>query len=413
VIRRDAPQFYVQVVLPGAGDATRTDAQQKITNVEFEDDEKKSDKLTFTVDNFDLKAFEEKTWRKGNVLRFSWGYPGAMSPERECVITKVTGGTELKIEAAGKEAVLNRKRKVRVFENMTRSQVVAQVLAEYGLVIAEIEDSQVVYPQITQASTTDYQFIRDLARRERFEFFLDFDGAHFHRRKLGQKPLREFWYYNDPGQGDILPGWTIDNDISASKPGAVQAQGRNPDTKEDIDVTANNDNTPRDGTAAVLEVVSEIDGTAHDVENNATKAVVATTEVTEAAALRQAQGLYTAAQVNAVKLTLPCIGDPNLVAKSVIRVQGLGPVLSGNYYVSKVKHSLKSGYSMTISVQRDGHGQGGGAAQTAASKATQNDKDVPANQDGLDPQDDVNQVDGTTQTTYHDRRGRNDDGGGA
>ena len=58
--------------------------------MEYQDSEKKADQLKLTVDNWDLSNFDNPVWRAGNKVTITWGYPGRMSPVRECVIQKVT-----------------------------------------------------------------------------------------------------------------------------------------------------------------------------------------------------------------------------------------------------------------------------------------------------------------------------------
>lgn len=421
---RTAPQIFIQ--LAKAGSPERVDVGARVTGFTYEDDEKKADKLTLKVDNFDLSELERPTWRKGNILIVSWGYPGQMSPERECVVLSAKGGLELTIEANGKEQLFNRTTKSRVFANMKRSQVVEQIAGEYGYEgdRLQIEDTEIVCEQITQAKMTDYQLLRDLARRERMEFFVDFDGFHFHKRNTGQKPLREFVWYIDPNAGDILT-WSIDNDITAGKPGKVTVKGRDPLTGEDIEATADNSNTPRDSLAPQLEAAAPADlideqtgvqteGVIPNTHPAASEVVINTTEPTQEAALRKAQGLYTASQINAVQITMTCWGDPDLVAKSVIKCSGWGPILSGNYYVTSAKHDVTGGYTMVLKIKRDGHGKatssgggaaGGGAGGGADSKGTQNDKAAPPAEDA--PLTEIDQTSGSgTETTFGDKRKR-------
>lgn len=405
---RDAPQVYITSERPGTGSPERLDLGTRFKGLTYVDDEKKADKLTIKLNNFDLTEFERSAWRKGNILRVSWGYPDAMCPERECIITKVKGFTELVVEAEGKEMVMARSHKNRHWENKTRAAVVKEILAEYHIAFEtkNIEDTGITYSQITQGAVTDYVFVRDLARRDRFEFYIDFDGAHYHKRQLGQKPQRVFWYYTDPGRGDII-GISIENDISATtKPGGVTLQGRDLDKKEDFEVKAGNKDTPRDGEGTVLEAIDEADGTPHNVENRASAHKGPAGEATKDAAQHKANGLYTQSQVNAVQLGLHCIGDPNIVAKAVISVKGIGPIMSGNYYVNEVTHNVGAGYDMKIKCKRDGFGKAGGIAGDAASKAKVNNADAPANQDGTEGFTDVNPQDGSTQEKYRDTRGR-------
>jgi len=78
---RTEPQFFVKVVPEGrAGE--RVDLSEKVLSFVYEDSEHKADKLVLSVDNWDLKNFDDPVWKKGNLLEVSWGYPGDMAPTR-------------------------------------------------------------------------------------------------------------------------------------------------------------------------------------------------------------------------------------------------------------------------------------------------------------------------------------------
>ena len=104
---RTEPVFYVKVA-PEGGGTERVDLSEKVLSFQFDDSDKKADKLVLTVDNWDLSNFDDPVWRKGNILEVAWGYPGEMAPAREVVIQKVTGFQTLSIEGHAKSVLMNR-----------------------------------------------------------------------------------------------------------------------------------------------------------------------------------------------------------------------------------------------------------------------------------------------------------------
>ena len=163
-----------------------------VLSFKYTDKERAADVLKLTVDNSDLTQFDDPVWRKGGKLRVQWGYPGGMSPERTVVITSVKGFRELQIEANALSVVMNRVVKCRTFDNTTISQVVRDIATENGFgpdqqIIDEFDEVQEV---ITQARLTDAQFLRRWASRVGAEFWVDFDGLHFHERRMGEPPVR-------------------------------------------------------------------------------------------------------------------------------------------------------------------------------------------------------------------------------
>lgn len=373
---RDGPCIYVKVVKPGKA-AERVDQSHRILSFEFQDLESKADKLTLEIDNSDLSEFDSPIFRKGYVLEVSWGYENQMAPVRSCVIQKVHGFQKLKIEAYAKSILMNKVRRARRFAGLKRSQVVKQIAEEYGFgTQAEqfIEDSKQTLETISQAGVTDAQFVARLARLEGFVFFIDFDGFHFHKRDLKQKPRRVLHWFSDPGRGDVL-SVDIENDISALA-GGVTVKTRDPLKRADISATAGNSETKRDTVAPALEVTVDprtkaINKNSSCSQTPAANEVLMCPAPDVAVAKRLADGAYRGAAQQVVKLKASIIGDPRMLAKTIVEWRGLGKRLSGNYYMKSVTHKIDGGgYTCALECRRDGHSEVG-APKSAGKVNTQ------------------------------------------
>ncbi len=410
------------------------DLSLKVLSLEYEEDEKKVDKAVLTLDNSDLSYFDHVIFEKGTRLRLSWGYAGRMSPIRAVVVQKVTGALQLKVEAQGAGVLMNKVARTRTYENTTRSELVHALAKENGFGDSErfIEETTRMIPVQTQSGMTDFQFLKRLAGLEGFEFFIDFDGLHWHPRRLGQKPVKEYQYYLPPLVGDIL-NFDIDNDVTA-KPGAAKVAARDPLKKTDVTATGSDKTTPRSTLAAITDLFGSPppDGKANqkatasaalpgevlevDPRTGSTKTVIKTPDasgdVKNAAQVgdvkKQADATFKLAQQAVVKLKLDLVGDPHLVAKTVIKVSGLGQRLSGKYYISTLKHSVSAGgYKMEAATRTDGTNKG---TPTAGSKAAPNTKDADKKTGpGADTLTETRVVDprtGSEKTVFKDTRGR-------
>lgn len=356
---RRAPHIYVTIDREDQnGEDKALDLTEKIISLTYVDAERKADKLVLEVDNYDLSNFDDPIWRKGNFIRVGFGYAGNMSPQREVVIKKVTGFQRLRVEAYAKSVLMHKDKKNRIFEDMTRSEVVKMIAEENGYSgeFLNIQETGTKVPVISQPAMTDAALIARLARLEGFEFYVDFDGFHFHERKVGQQPLREYTYFIDQGQGDIL-NINIENDITA-KPGRVKRKGRNPITKETIDETADNTtDTNRQVTGGAFEIVDGETATTALMSRSSSEEVQPTSQPTAEAAQAEAKGRFRRVQQTAVKMTMTTIGDPQVLAKTVVRINGIGRRLSGVYYVKEVEHVLSpEGYVQNLKLIKDGHG---------------------------------------------------------
>lgn len=416
------PVWLVKVARSASDSVERIDQSTRVLSLQYEDDEQKAPKLTLQVDNFDLAYFDDPDplWKHGHVVEVQWGYPGRMSQPRRMTIQKVTGSTTLSVEALGKGALMNKHAEVRTWRNMSRADVARAIAKEQGFSPDEIHvtDSSGVLAQVTQARMTDAQLLRDMALREGFVYFVDETGFHFHPRDLGQPPVRRFVYYRDPAdrsRGDVI-SFGIDNDIygAANKPGGVTVQGLDPKTGKPFTVQADNASTPGKATLApnaqIITGVSKRDGSKTTTTVAAavgSSTVHPTTETSPAAAKAQAVGSYSNSQLGAFELTLECVGDPDFSAKSVCRVEGIGSVISGNYYAKAVTHKLGAGYLMSVKARRGGPSQAGKSGAVPAKGSTNDTKPAPGAGDGSGGPSDLKTVsrkDGSFG--YQDTRGR-------
>lgn len=355
---RIAPTLFVKI-RSNTGEEFRVITDQ-VLSFKYQDRERKADLAKLTVNNHDLSNFDDPVWRKGAHLIIAWGYPGAMSPAREVCITGVKGFKELQIEAVATSVVMNQVQKCRVFEGKTVSQAVREIASEngFGSAVQHIEDTQEVRETISQSRLTDAQFIRRWAGRIGFEFYVDFDGFHFHARRLGARPIRVFHYHTDPGRGDILREPSIENDLTA-RPGRSRVTGRDPLNRADINEAAdNNTDTDRPVLTEIVEIIDPGTGNANTVEQPlASEEVTPTADATPEAAQTRARARFRRVQQVAIKMKFPVIGDATLFAKSVVQIRGMGQRLSIRYYLEEVEHDLsKSGYTCNLKMVSDGHG---------------------------------------------------------
>ncbi len=401
---RDTPIVSVQFAETNRpGDKpTPVDLSDIITGLKYKDDEKKVDMVTFSVDNHDLSQFDNGIWENGTVLNISWGYPGNMSPARKCVIKKVNGRNPLNIEAHVVAVVMDQVRLSRTFKDMTRSQIVKQIAEESGYAGDRqfIQDTSSVLSSVTQAALTNAQFLKTLANKQGFQFFVDFDGLHWHERKTGGKPIRQYIWFSDPGQGDILE-WGIEKDHKR-KPTSCSFVGRDPIEKKDIEGKADNASVPRVALGDLIEGVDAKTGaslgtramnTAHD--ERFPSSARSSEDATE-----HAQGRYKNARLATNRLNFTVVGDPGLVGKAVVEILNISRSLSGRYYITELEHDLSGKEYLThFKCMRDASGSG--VAPVDATKNTEN----PAPPDQLEPFDRVDKF-GVITVEYRDTKGR-------
>lgn len=419
------------------------DTRRRVRRLTYEDKESGPDKLSLLLDNYDFRLSDTSTFATGNVLVFQYGYvDGVMSAPRTAVITGHSGLTELTVEARGKEYLLNTIRRTRLWRNVRHSDVARELAAENGFPSDAqfIEDSRVYHEQVTQAAMTDGQLLRDMARRNGFEFYIDTAGWHFHKRDLGQRPLRKLTYFTDPGFGDFLKPPTIKGDVT-QLPGSVTLRGIDPMTKKVIDVKADNASTQgRAGLGADVQAdasgdkasgaaapavgfqpvtragaMGEIQAGVPTDKRVAQDHVAPTTAATPADAQKRANAVFEKKSQGALTLAGEIVGDPLFVAKSVVEIAGLGRV-SGRFYTTSVKAVWDTQAVTTFESRRDSRAIPSASAQAPKSKATINDQKAPetTSADGsaegsseLEEYQGVSRDGRTSETRYVEKGGKN------
>lgn len=360
ILRRTAPRFFIRVLPDGAnGPTTRIeDLTTRITEFRYKDEERRADKLSITIDNFNLALFDDPAFKRGMQLEVSWGYPNNMAPSRLCVVQRITGTQSITIEALAESILLHRNGLTRGFDNVTRSDVVRLIAREagYGDEVCTIEDTPVVFPRISQAGLTNAQLLVRLARLEGFEFYVDQTGFHWHRRNIGQRPMRVLHWFTDPNAGDII-SFSVDNDITA-RPGRVRRRGRNLLEGTDIDESADDESDAERPTLSPIRIVVD-----PETRQTRTEVLVGSEEVRPTTApdattaRREAVGRFRRIQQTAIKMKMTIVGDPSMLAKSVVEVRGMAQRLNTRYYVKSCEHSISDGgYITELELVSDGDG---------------------------------------------------------
>jgi len=133
---------------------------------------------TFTIDNYDYKYSNLKSYQKNFV--FCFGEWGQMSPWFKTDIVNVEGSHELKIETHTMETRLMTKPRTRFYEDTTLRGILDVIAGEYGMVGRYDPDVEgLPVPSLNQINETDAQFLRRLAEMTCFNFWIDGDALRF------------------------------------------------------------------------------------------------------------------------------------------------------------------------------------------------------------------------------------------
>ncbi len=339
-----SPFFRLQFLTPkdtNPKDISRVDKVRQFTLTDSDED---LDTLDLLVDNQDLAQSENPAWEDGNVLLAAFGLGALEAPQRRFKIKKITGFPGIKVTAfEDKTLEANAVDLCRVFTNQTHSAIATAVAAELGFKapFVQIQTTTTVHPQISQVHEPNARFLKRIASKNGFQFFIDNSIFHWHERDFKQPPLKELVYYTS-NQGDILT-FKVEED-TASKPGDIKTIGLDPMQKEIFEVAANNKETKRVSLGSVVGVFDEETGELQ-LKN---RVVRPTPKRTQAQAKDEADASFKRTLENQVKLKLTLPLSPDIPAKTILLIQGIGPVYSGNWYVKQVKHTVAGDSGRTV-----------------------------------------------------------------
>jgi len=337
-------RLFVKLIHADEGEKLIGYLQDRLLSFTFDDEEKKLDQATLVLRNTDLKLLDEPAFVKGQRLRVQWGYPGDMGAPRDVIVQKVSGTDPLTVKARSPAILMDRKPRRRIWSWMSHSAIAIEIAKEYGFEgeLLHVDDtSEIVYHEVSQR-VSDMRFLSKLAKRNGFVFYLDHLGFHFHRRPFELQPTRIYIYAADPGQGDVLALPSFEGNLTRGVT-RVRTLARDPITKEWSEAYGSSKDT--EFTSLGKE---EEDGDPDDYQGE--RQIRVTRQVdrpiflmpTSEAKLRAdarwrltAEGKYSA--------KWKTIGHPEIGAKQVVELLGVGDTWSGNYYLTKVRTLIKPG----------------------------------------------------------------------
>lgn len=335
-----------------------TPIMNRVLAVSFEDNLKKIDKASITLDNRDLLAFDETHWNTGSHIYVSYGFYGRMSTPVHLKIRKVTGGKELTVEAVNAAAFgLDLKKKSKTWEHKSYSEVVREVAKDNGILTPTVQDVEEIHETITQSNQSDGVFMRDLADRQGFDFRIIGSSIHWGERNLAKALTKVYSYYPTKEYEAKIVDFTIDNDITR-RPGRVKSEKRDPLDRKTVTETADNQNDKdRDILAGYsLTAGDETGKITLNKEEEPPDDDPSTGVTLVGGASKSAKGKFRAAARATVKMTLTLEGDPDTHAGDIVQVVGMGKKISGLYLVKCAKHTIKAkgAYTMTLEISTDG-----------------------------------------------------------
>lgn len=231
-------------------------------------------------------------------------------------------------------------RKSRSFRNAKDSDIASQIAGDWRLT-AEVEDTPVSHPYVFQNNQTDLEFLRERARRVRYEL-----------RARGKKLV----FRKPPESTGAAATLTFGQELLSfaarlslgSQTDTVQVQGWSAKDKKEITGRATSgDETKVGGRDSGAALAAQI------------LSAPPTVVVTDEPSTPEDAELMARARLNEAAFDLvvgegACMGNPLVTAGTVVELKEVGTRFGGNYYVTSSTHTLskRKGYHTSFCVRR-------------------------------------------------------------
>jgi uncharacterized protein involved in type VI secretion and phage assembly len=325
------PRRLDGVILTVDGAPLRTELYSRLTLVHVEESVQLPDSFEVRFDDPHFELFDEDRFKFGSRIEIAFradGDPVVVTSGEVTALAVAPGASgrhELVITGLDLTHRLARGAKSRTFTNMTDGDIARRVSGEYGLE-PDIDATSEVREHTMQHSETDYAFLRRLASRIGFDFWITEQKFHFKQKPSGRgEPPTLVW-------GQNLREFDV-RFTSADACDEVVVTAWDPVDKRAITGRAD---TPDHGTDA--PAAEEMANAARQGFGRVTRTAGQFPAASQAEADAQAQALLLKASGGLVVLHGEAAGNPLLGAGNEVKLDRVGRRLAGKYRLTSVEH---------------------------------------------------------------------------
>jgi phage protein D len=364
---RFAPTFLIQI----EGEQLSSDITQHISRFVYEDCEDQDDLMELTLEG-SLELVDDPLLQEGNVIKARWGYVDEWSDIKECVLKEpeYTFGdvVQVKLKAYDAGSKMKGKGSQKIWKNKTYSQIAREIASKYKLK-AVVDETKTLVVSEPQGNKSDFAFLRCLAERIGYRFYIQGNELHFHKRSLDKKPLLTLTYL---GRDGLLLSFRpkVKAQVSKAEGTQTKAVGFDPMSKKAVVHEAYDGNVNQTVLGKKTLLVDGATGEEKYEAQETGKVIPTPYQITQENQ-ELAEGIKQEAQLDQLEAEAVVIGMPTIAAKEIIEITGVGNKFSGNYYIKQVRHDIGgSGYLMTLDLKRNALGKA--AEKAVAAKGKEN-----------------------------------------
>ena len=294
-----------------------------------------------------VKWIDDDLFKEGNSVEIDMGYRDKLKTLFQGEITGLepefpqeTPPTLL-VRGYDRRHRLMGKCKTRTFLKMKDSDIANQIAGDWSL-RPEVKDTQVTLDYVLQHNQTDFEFLQERAQRIGYEMVVTDKTLHFRPRQ------------NEGASAVTLNREVelLDFRLRLTTIGQVEelfVQGWDVKKKERVVARSMvGDERQMGGSSSGPAMVGR-------AFNGTGDTTVVTPVLSQAEADQLAKGRFGEMALRYVEGNGVCIGQPELRAGTLVKIEGLGRRFSGSYYVTSTEHSYrpKVGYRTMFTVRRN------------------------------------------------------------
>ena len=286
--------------------------------------------LKFNAGNMDKQTFDESDnglFKPGNTIRFDAGNTNRQDTLFEGIIigVRILTGKDFRsymvVECRDCAYPATQGRKNRIFEKKKDSDIIREMLKDYGSV--DVDGTQYQHPMLVQYYCTDWDFA--LSRADACGLFVFADGSKIKVKKpeVSGSPVLTVTFGEDLTAFDLE--LTADDQFTQYK-----AVSWNPKTQKTVMVSASSPSLNRQGDLQPKSIASD------------TNMLLQTDAPMEEKALKQwADGMALKAGLARYQGSVSFYGSAKVKPGCLIELKGLGKRFNGNMFVGSVTHTIE------------------------------------------------------------------------
>jgi phage protein D len=344
-----APEFGLHI----NGSPLPNDAVADVVSIDVFDDVDAMSMFAITVPGWDsakmkVKWMDDKLFQEGNPVKIELGYRDKLKSVFSGEITGLEPDfpearpPTLTVRGYDRRHRLMRERKTSSFTNLKDSDIASKLAGNAGL-SPKVEDTGVMLPYVLQHNQTDLEFLLGRAQRIDYEVIVEDRSLLYRPRKI--KDSAALTLRRDIELLEFRPRMTTMGQVQE-----LNIRGWNAKDKKEIIAhsAAGDESTLMGGKVSGPSKVKQLfSGSA---STRVTKPVHSQAEADQMAK----QGFLEIA-LGYIRAEGVCIGDPELRAGTVVKIEGIGERFSGLYYICSTEHrfSKRKGYRTGFSARRN------------------------------------------------------------